>query len=116
MSDLAAREFQPFKKGDQALTDTEIKELLTSLTDWQVVVRDKIPRLEKNYKFPDFNKALEFATLVGELAESVDHHPTILISWGRTAVSWWTFDVDGLLENDFILAARTDQLFQDKHQ
>ena len=115
MSELAERKFQPFKKGDQALTEEQIQELLASLPDWQVVERDSIPRLEKNFKFPDFPKALDFANLVGELAEKEDHHPAILISWGRTAVSWWTFDVNGLLENDFILAARTDQLFQESN-
>ena len=114
MSELAKRELQPFRKGDQALTEGEIEELLASLPDWRVVERDSIPRLEKNYKFPDFKEALEFANLVGELAEKEDHHPAILISWGRTAISWWTFDVEGLHENDFILAARTDHLFQEK--
>ncbi|HDD55654.1 MAG TPA: 4a-hydroxytetrahydrobiopterin dehydratase [Chloroflexi bacterium] len=115
MSDLADRICQPPRKGDRALSETEIAGLLPSLPDWCVVERDSIPRLERSYQFPDFKEALGFANLVGELAEKEDHHPAVLISWGRAAVSWWTFSIDGLHENDFILAARTDLLFQDKN-
>ena len=112
MNDLADQKFQPFRKGDKALSDAEISRLLSSLTGWQIVERESIPRLEKSYSFESFRAALDFANMVGELAEKEDHHPAILISWGRAAVSWWTFDVDGLHTNDFILAARTDQIYQ----
>jgi 4a-hydroxytetrahydrobiopterin dehydratase len=115
MSDLIDRVCQPCRKDDGPLSEDEIAKLLPSLPGWRVVERDAIPRLEKSFQFPDFKSALDFASQVGELAEKEDHHPAILISWGRAAVSWWTFVVDGLHENDFILAARTDVLFQDKN-
>lgn len=111
MNELADRICQPCQKGDQALSGPEINKLLLELTGWQIVEREFIPRLEKSFKFPDFNQALIFANQVGELAEEENHHPAILISWGRAAVSWWTYVVDGLHENDFILAARTDRLY-----
>lgn len=112
MSELAGRACQPCRKGDRPLSEIEIASLLPSLPDWRVVERESIPRLERSFPFPDFKTALDFANLVGELADKEDHHPAILISWGRAAVSWWTFVADGLHENDFILAARTDLLFQ----
>lgn len=112
MSGLGDRACQPCSKGDRPLSKAEIEGLLAALPGWRIVERESVPRLEKSFQFPDFREALAFASRVGELAEQEDHHPAILISWGRAAVSWWTFVVDGLHENDFILAARTDQLYQ----
>jgi len=116
MDKLAERNCQPCREGDQPLSDEEIKQLLPSLPGWGIVERESIPRLEKNFQFFDFKEALDFANQVGEMAEEEDHHPAILISWGRAAVSWWTFVVDGMHENDFILAARTDLIYESSNQ
>jgi 4a-hydroxytetrahydrobiopterin dehydratase len=112
MTDLADKKCQPCRKGDRPLSETEIAERLPSLPGWQIVERESISRLEKSFQVPDFMQALEFVNLIGEMAETEDHHPAILISWGRAVVSWWTFVINGLHENDFILAARTDRLYQ----
>ncbi|MFL7813217.1 MAG: 4a-hydroxytetrahydrobiopterin dehydratase [Anaerolineales bacterium] len=112
MVELGSKEIRSYHKGEKPLTGQAVENLLAFLPGWQVVEREGIPRLEKSYKFADFRGALDFANLVGEKAEQADHHPAILISWGRTAVSWWTHAVNGLHENDFIMAARTDQLYQ----
>jgi 4a-hydroxytetrahydrobiopterin dehydratase len=53
---------------------------------------------------------MSFALSVGELAEAEDHHPEILMKWGKVRVTWWTHAVNGLHLNDFICAAKTDQL------
>lgn len=112
MNDLAQLTCRPCRKGDAPLSEAEISDLLVSLPDWEIKERESRKRLERSFQFPDFKEALEFANRVGELAEEEDHHPAILISWGRAAVSWWTFVIDGLHQNDFILAARTDLLYQ----
>ncbi|MEJ2511439.1 MAG: 4a-hydroxytetrahydrobiopterin dehydratase [Anaerolineales bacterium] len=52
-----------------------------------------------------------FANQVGDLAENQDHHPAILVEWGRVTVTWWTFVIGGLHTNDFISAAKTDENF-----
>ncbi len=113
MNELGKRQVRSYQKDEKPLSESEVSELLGSLPGWKVIEREGVPRLEKSFKFPDFLGALHFANLVGEKAEEADHHPAILISWGRTAVSWWTHAVNGLHENDFIMAARTDQLYQD---
>jgi 4a-hydroxytetrahydrobiopterin dehydratase len=59
---------------------------------------------------------MAFALRVGELAEAEDHHPAILIEWGRVSVTWWTHAIKGLHINDFICAAKTDQLISDSSQ
>ncbi len=113
MNELAAREIRSYQKGEKPLNEDGLADLLPALPDWKIVEREGIPRLEKSFQFPDFQGALDFAVLVGEKAEEADHHPAILISWGRAAVSWWTHAVNGLHENDLIMAARTDQLYRD---
>lgn len=110
MIELANRELSPYRKGEEPLTAGESAELLGRLSGWKIVERDAVLRLEKSFAFLDFQEALDFTNLVGRLAAACDHHPAILISWGRTAVSWWTHAVGGLHRNDFIMAARTDLL------
>ena len=66
--------------------------------------------LEKEYRFPDFRQALAFTNRIGELAEEVNHHPDIFLTWGRVRVELWTHKIDGLNEADFVWAAKADRL------
>src|SRR6476660_5405463 len=66
--------------------------------------------LAKTFTFPDFREALKFVNRVGELAEEQGHHPDLFIAWGRVEITTWTHKINGLTENDFILAAKIDQL------
>jgi 4a-hydroxytetrahydrobiopterin dehydratase len=88
-------------------TKTELKAQLPS---WQLVSNNKIEQLQKTYTFKNFILSLEFANKVGQLAEEYDHHPEITVKWGESTIVWWTHAVNGLHENDFILAAKTDDL------
>jgi len=63
------------------------------------------------FKFDDFAGALEFTNRVGEIADQEGHHPEICVNWGKAALRIWTHAIDGLSENDFILAAKIDQLY-----
>lgn len=62
--------------------------------------------LQKTFKFPDFKTALEFVNKVGAIAEEEGHHPNIEFGWGFVRVMLWTHAINGLSENDFILAAK----------
>jgi len=64
----------------------------------------------KEFKFRDFQGALDFTNRVGSLAESQGHHPDIYLTWGKVKLTVWTHKIDGLTESDFIFAAKTDQL------
>ena len=66
--------------------------------------------LSREFGFKDFKEALTFANSIGEIAEEEGHHPDILVSWGKVGVTIWTHAIDGLSENDFILAAKIDEL------
>jgi 4a-hydroxytetrahydrobiopterin dehydratase len=99
-------------RGDQPkLTQEEIDHYLPQVAGWQVSTQNDIPRLTRQFKFKNFVQALAFANRVGDLAEQQDHHPAILVEWGRVTVSWWTHVIGGLHQNDFISAAKTDQLY-----
>ena len=67
--------------------------------------------LERDYRFKDFREALSFVNRVGEMAEQQNHHPDLLLSWGRTRVTVWTHKIDGLTESDFVFAAKCDRLY-----
>ena len=99
-------------RGDEPmLTNAQIAELHPQVPDWQVVERDGIKRLERAFKFDNFVHALAFTNKVGELAEEEGHHPAILTEWGRVTVTWWTHKIKGLHQNDFIMAAKSDQAY-----
>ena len=66
-------------------------------------------RLHKEFRFPDFARALAFVNRAGEVAERENHHPDLHLSWGKVLVETWTHSAGGLTENDFILAAKIEQ-------
>ena len=82
------------------------------IPEWKIVEREGIDRLERNFRFPDFVEALAFTNSVAEMAERDDHHPEILTSWGGVTVSWWSHEINGLCHTDFVMAAKTDAIFQ----
>jgi 4a-hydroxytetrahydrobiopterin dehydratase len=93
------------------VTPDEIDELRPQVAEWELVELDGIPRLRRAFEFGDFAQALAFTNTVGALAEEEGHHPALLTEWGRTTVTWWTHKIKGLHRNDFIMAAKTDELF-----
>ena len=97
--------------GDPTVTDAEIAEFKPQVPEWKIIEVDGIKRLERVFKFKDFVSALAFTNKVGELAESEGHHPALLTEWGKVTVTWWTHKIQGLHRNDFIMAAKTDELY-----
>ena len=92
------------------VSDEELKELIALIPDWVPQVRDNVMMLEREYKFKNYKLAWAFANKVSELAESEFHHPAILLEWGKVKVTWGTHAIGGLHKNDFICAAKTDEL------
>jgi 4a-hydroxytetrahydrobiopterin dehydratase len=108
MIDLAERECVPCRGNVPALTHEEIAPLHALLGGGWNVVDDH--HLAKDFLFDDFRGALAFTNKVGAVAESQGHHPDIHLAWGKTGIAIWTHKVNGLTENDFILAARINKL------
>lgn len=108
MSELADKVCTPCRGGVPPLEGEELERLAAELGGgWQVIDGH---HLEKEYRFPDFRQALEFTNKIGELAEEVNHHPNIFLTWGRVKVELWTHKIDGLNEADFVWAAKADRL------
>lgn len=66
--------------------------------------------IEKEFLFKDFKEALAFVNKIGELAELEQHHPNIHLSWGKVRILLWTHAINAISENDFVLAAKIDQI------
>jgi 4a-hydroxytetrahydrobiopterin dehydratase len=110
MTELAQQKCQAFSPNSPTVTWTEIESLKSQIPGWQVIEKEGELRLEKIYQFPDFQQAIAFTNAVGDLAEAAGHHPALLTEWGKVTVSWWTHDIGGLHQNDFIMAAKTDTI------
>jgi 4a-hydroxytetrahydrobiopterin dehydratase len=93
------------------VAEAEIAEYHPQVSEWELIERDEIKRLERLFQFDGFAQALAFTNRVGELAEEEGHHPALLTEWGRVTVTWWTHKIRGLHRNDFIMAAKTDALY-----
>jgi 4a-hydroxytetrahydrobiopterin dehydratase len=100
------------RKGEPIVTNDEIAELHPQVSEWQIIEADNVKMLERVFKFENFSEALRFTNKVGEIAEAEGHHPSIITDWGRVTVKWWTHKIKGLHRNDFIMAAKTDQLYK----
>lgn len=111
MNDLSQQNCIPAKASSPSLTQLEIDELITNLPGWNLVEKDFEKRLEKVFKFTNFNQAINFSDRVARIADEQDHHPALLTEWGKVTVTWWTHVVHGLHMNDFIMAAKTDLLY-----
>jgi 4a-hydroxytetrahydrobiopterin dehydratase len=114
MTALASERCVACRSDSPSLADADVAVLARQLPGWRVVDRDGIRRLECMFEFADFATALAFTNRVAALAESEGHHPALLTEWGRVTVTWWTHAIRGLHRNDFIMAAKTDALAQER--
>ena len=105
MSELAKKDCVPCRGGVPPLDVKQSTELLKQIDGWTI---EKGFHLTKEFKFPDFAKALAFVNRVGAMAEKQGHHPDIYLAWGMARVEIWTHKINGLTESDFIFAAKTD--------
>ena len=110
MEDLAKRRCEPCSGDSPPVPESEWPGLLERLPGWTIQREDGVPVLTRTIEVKNFVAALELANRIGELAEQENHHPRLVIEWGRLVVSWWTHAIGGLHMNDFVMAARTDRV------
>ncbi len=90
------------------LLENEIKCLLKQVPDWNII--DK--KIEKIFKFKNFIESIEFTKKVANIAENEGHHPDIHIHWNKVKIELWTHSINGLSKNDFIVAAKINNLLE----
>jgi 4a-hydroxytetrahydrobiopterin dehydratase len=106
---LAKKKCRPCEGGIPPLSAEEIRRLAPAVPQWQVTADGK--RVRREWRVKDFPAALDFFQRIGQVAEAEDHHPDLhLTGYRNVAVELSTHAVGGLTENDFILAAKIDQL------
>ena len=111
MAILTAEKCTACRRDSPHVTEAEIAELKPQIPEWTMLEREDIPRLERVFRFQNFAEALRFSNQVGDLAEEEGHHPAILTGWGRVTVTLWTHKIRGLHRNDFVVAAKVDELY-----
>lgn len=113
MTALADRNIEPLSKESKSPSTEEIKELLNEIPLWKVnySVEGKFYYLERKFKCSAYPAVIAFHNTVSELAESVQHHPEMTTEYHFLTVKWWSHSVGGLHLNDFIMAAKCDQVY-----
>ena len=110
MSDLIQQKCVACRADAPRVADDELPDLLKQIPDWQPITNDSVLKLNKVFNFDNYSDAISFTNKIAELAEEEDHHPAILLEWGKVEVTWWTHKIGGLHKNDCLAAAKTDQL------
>jgi 4a-hydroxytetrahydrobiopterin dehydratase len=112
MSDLLKKKCVPCEGNVSSLDLSQIHKYQKKVDGWNVKENEKkIYFLEKDFKFDNFIKSQKFINKVGEISEKENHHPDISFGWGYAKIIITTHAIEGLSENDFILAAKIDQIF-----
>ncbi len=108
-NELVKKRCQPCEGGIPAIPRTEAERVLTELPGWKLI--NEGTAIRREWRVKDFLTALDFFQRVGQIAETEDHHPDLhLTGYRNVAIELTTHAIKGLSENDFILAAKIDQL------
>ena len=110
MSDLLNKKCVPCEGGVTPFNISEIHKYQKKIDGWNVIKNEKnVYFLEKKFNFKNFLESQKFVNLVGKISEDEGHHPDIIFGWGYAKVNITTHAIEGLSENDFILAAKIDK-------
>ena len=96
-----------YPPGTPPLQEAEVAPLIDEVPGWE---RDGTGSLTREFAFDDFSRAFGLVARVALLAEAEGHHPRVVLEWGRATFTTWTHTAGGLTRNDFILAAKIDQI------
>ncbi len=108
MTDLRAKRCVPCEGGVPPLTREQVQELLTQTPAWTVSEDGK--KISRTFSFRNFRETMTFVNAVAEIANTENHHPDMLVKYSSCVVTLWTHAIDGLSKNDFIVAAKIDDM------
>ncbi len=106
MKILSQKICKPCEGGVLPLTKKESEKFLKMTRGWKLETK----HLTRKFKFKDFKEALKFVNDIGKIAEKEGHHPDIALGWGYVSIKLTTHSINGLSENDFILAAKINKI------
>ncbi|HRN69964.1 MAG TPA: 4a-hydroxytetrahydrobiopterin dehydratase [Candidatus Woesebacteria bacterium] len=112
MNDLKHSVCIPCEEGGDPMNEEQISKYSPQVPKWKIIDTNSIAKLQREFIFKNFVEAITFADKVGKIAEENGHHPRLIIDWGKVTVLWWTHAVKGVHRNDFVMAAKTDELYK----
>lgn len=111
MDDLASKKCLPCEAGTPPLTREEAGKLLSEVSGWELVEDGEKLKIRKRFKFGTYLEGIDFVNQVAKISESEDHHPDLFVGYQKVTVNLTTHVIGGLSENDFIVAAKIDKIF-----
>ena len=110
MTDLFNKKCVPCEGGVLPFDISQIHKYQKKVDGWKIIKNEKnIYFLEKEFNFKNFLESQKFVNEVGDISEEEGHHPDITFGWGYAKIKITTHAIEGLSENDFILAAKIDK-------
>mgnify|MGYP000514354391 FL=1 len=109
MSDLASNTCEACRIDAPRISDDEASILIKEIEGWDVI-DDGVKKLKKEFSFSNYSDSVDFSNKVADMADKEDHHPQIILEWGKVTVIWWSHKIKGLHKNDFICAAKTNNI------
>ena len=103
---LSQKKCKPCEGGVPPLTEEQANELLKQIHEWTI----QDGHVYRQFKFKDFKEAISFVNKVADIAEQEDHHPNITINYNKVSIDLWTHAINGMSDNDFILAAKIEEV------
>ena len=109
MNDLSSQSCEACQIDAPKVPQDQIQILLSEINGW-FLIEEPINKIQKIFSFKSYKDSVDFSNKVACLADDEDHHPQIILEWGKVTVIWWSHKIEGLHKNDFICAAKTDKL------
>ena len=109
MSDLASNTCEACRVDAPTVSNNEASMLIKEIEGWDLI-NDGIKKLKKEFSFLNYSDSVDFSNKVADMADKEDHHPQIILEWGKVTVIWWSHKIKGLHKNDFICAAKTNKI------
>jgi len=109
VNDLSSQSCEACQIDAPKVPQDQIQILLSEINGW-VLIDEPINKIQKVFSFKSYKDSVDFSNKIASLAEDEDHHPQIVLEWGKVTVIWWSHKIEGLHKNDFICAAKTDKL------
>ena len=106
---LNKKKCEPCTGNTEKFTKVKIEKFLKQINTWSI--NDKQEMIFKKFKFKNYKLTIEFINKISNISEQEGHHPDISFGWGYAKIIITTHAIEGLSENDFILAAKIDQIF-----
>ena len=108
MNELARKKCKPCEGGIDPLTAEQVRPMMKGLSGWALDGK----AITRTYEFKNYFETMAFVNATAWISHREDHHPDMVVSYGRCRVTYSTHAIDGLSENDFICAAKLDALFE----